>query len=36
MGVFKQEEANIDQIGLLMGGKKDTLDSTEVVGSANK
>lgn len=34
MGVFKQEEANIDQIGLLMGGKKDTLDSTEAVGSA--
>ena len=30
MGIFDREHANIDEIGLLMGGKKDTIDSTKV------
>jgi ABC-type uncharacterized transport system ATPase subunit len=30
MGVFDREHTNIDEIGLLMGGKKDTIDSTKV------
>jgi len=31
MGIFDREHANIDEIGLLMGGKKDTIDSTKVI-----
>jgi len=30
MGIFDREHANIDEIGLLMGGEKDTIDSTKV------
>jgi simple sugar transport system ATP-binding protein len=31
MGIFDREHANIDEIGLLMGGKKDTIDSAKVI-----
>ena len=36
MGTFDREHANIDEIGLLMGGKKDTVDSTKVLERDNK
>jgi general nucleoside transport system ATP-binding protein len=36
MGIFDREHANIDEIGLLMGGKKDTVDSTKVLGRDDK
>jgi len=36
MGIFDREHANIDEIGLLMGGKKDTIDSTKVQESDYK
>jgi ABC-type uncharacterized transport system ATPase subunit len=36
MGTFDREHANIDEIGLLMGGKKDTVDSTKVLERDDK
>jgi simple sugar transport system ATP-binding protein len=36
MDVFTRDEVTVDQIGLLMGGMKDALDSTEEVGHGNK
>ena len=36
MGTFDREHANIDEIGLLMGGKKDTVDSTKVLDREDK
>ena len=36
MGIFDREHANIDEIGLLMGGKKDTVDSTKVLERDDK
>ena len=36
MGTFDREHANIDEIGLLMGGKKDTVASTKVLDREDK